>query len=64
MNTWPDGIRKAMDQCAHLKWNSFNYPGTLQLCIKCEEPTGKCEDDSIYDENENGPFCEDCINED
>ena len=63
-NEWPGGIRKALSQPEHEKWNSCHYPGTRQLCSKCEEPTGRCEEDSIIDDNGN-VLCEDCaINED
>ena len=62
MNTWPNGIKRALSQSEHEKWNSFNYPGTLQLCEKCESPTGRCEEDSIF-LDEIGPICEDCYNE-
>lgn len=37
-----------MTQDEHEKWNSHNYPGTRQLCYLCDEPTGRCEDDSLY----------------
>jgi len=30
-----------------------------QLCKKCDEPTGRCEDDSLY-LGGIGPLCEDC----
>ena len=61
-NTWPDGVRRAMHQDEHESWNSANYPGTRQLCSQCDEPTGRCEDDSIYadDDREIGPLCVDC----
>lgn len=62
-NSWPGGHRKAMSQKDHEVWNSYNYPGTLQLCSICEEPTGRCEDDSIYFEDETGPLCEDCYHQ-
>jgi hypothetical protein len=58
-NTWPGGRRHAMYQDEHVAWNLNNYPGTLQLCIVCEEPTGRCEDDELYIEDE-GPLCEEC----
>lgn len=37
----------------------------IQLCDNCNEPTGNCEDDSLYIGIEetgqnNGPFCGDC----
>lgn len=38
---------------------------TLELCWICEEPTGKagaCED-SLYDSDGAGPYCEDCLAE-
>jgi len=63
-NTWPGGVRHAMDQNEHERWNASNYPGTLQLCQLCDEPTGRCEDDSIYIEsngNDIGPLCSLCV---
>lgn len=62
MNTWPDGYKHAMSQDAHEAWNAKNYPGTRQLCSECGEPTGRCEEDSIYldDDGEIGPLCEEC----
>ena len=63
MNTWPNGVRRAMSQCKHKSWNANNYPGTIQLCSDCEEPTDRCEDDSIYadnDEDSEHPLCIDC----
>ena len=47
-NTWPNGLRKAMDQSEHERWNSYNYPGTRQLCELCGEHTERCEEDAIY----------------
>ena len=58
MNSWPDGKRHAMHQSDHEKWNENNYPGTLQLCSICEQPTGKCEEDSNWIEDE--PVCDNC----
>jgi len=58
-NTWPVGIRKSLDQNEHKRWNVRIYPGTRQICNKCEEPTGKCEEDSVFDEVGN-PICEEC----
>lgn len=65
MNTWPNGERRAMTQSEHNHWNASNYPGTLQLCSECENPTGRCEDDSIYldDDGLVGPLCEECYAE-
>lgn len=59
-NTWPDGSRRAMTPSQHEDWNSNNYPGTRQLCCKCEETTGRCEEDSIYLDDDTGPLCEEC----
>ena len=60
MNTWPGGHRHAMYQSEHEKWNAHNYPGTRQLCVECDQPTGRCEDDSLFTDNGNGPFCPEC----
>ena len=65
MNTWPDGKRRALHQHEHERWNASHYPGTRQLCVECDEPTGRCEEDAIYvqiqyDEDETGPLCEEC----
>ncbi|SDH25162.1 hypothetical protein SAMN05428952_10093 [Nitrosomonas sp. Nm132] len=60
-NEWPGGIRRAMTQKEHARWNATHYPGTRQICSDCDEPTGRCEDDSLY--NEPGyPICEECHN--
>lgn len=65
MNTWPGGKRHAMNQSEHKRWNSYNYPGTRQLCSECGDETGRCEDDSLYadDDHEIGPLCEKCFEE-
>ena len=60
MNTWPQGKRRPMRQLEHDAWNADNYPGTRQLCVLCEEPTGRCEEDALYDELDVGPLCEPC----
>lgn len=54
---------KALTQDEHARINAREYPGTRQLCFKCEEPTGNCEEDAIYTEDGEGPFCEDCYHE-
>lgn len=59
-NTWPKGYRHALSQSEHEAWNSRHYPGTRQLCVLCEQPTGRCEDDSLYGDDEVGPLCEEC----
>lgn len=63
MNTWPGGYRHVISQSEHEQWNSTHYPGTRQLCSKCKEPTGQCEDDSIYTKDGDGPLCSYCWNE-
>jgi hypothetical protein len=68
MNTWPGGKRHAMHQDDHEAWNAKRYPGTRQLCCECDEPTGRCEEDSLFVESEIteiviGPLCEPCHDE-
>ncbi len=60
MNTWPNGARQALTQDEHETWNSDNYPGTLELCVLCDEPTGNCEEDNIFLDDETGPVCSAC----
>jgi hypothetical protein len=43
----------------HEAHNATHYPGTRQLCVRCDDPTGRCEEDSIYVDDE-GPLCPDC----
>jgi hypothetical protein len=62
-NTWPDGHRRALHQYEHEEHNEQHYPGTLQLCELCEEPTGRCEEDSLWIENI-GNVCESCYGTD
>ncbi len=57
-NTWPGGHRHAMHQGDHEAWNAGNYPGTLQMCSLCDEPTFRCEDDELLRNGQ--PICEDC----
>ena len=57
-NSWPGGNRRALNQCEHEAWNANHYPGTRQLCVICDEPTGNCEEDAIY--TGEGPVCEPC----
>ena len=59
LQNYPDDIRKARHQDEHEKWNASHYPGTRQLCVVCDEPTGRCEEDAIW--NDDGePICENC----
>jgi hypothetical protein len=60
MNTWPNGARRALHQSEHETWNASHYPGTRQLCVECDEPTGRCEEDQMS--NEDGePLCGGCF---
>lgn len=59
-NTWPGGVRHAMLQSEHEHWNARNFPGTRQLCAQCDAPTGRCEDDSLYTDDGDGPLCVEC----
>jgi len=36
----------------------------IERCFLCDEPTGKAGrlDDSLYDEDGYGPYCEECFN--
>jgi len=52
---------RAMHQHEHEAHNAANYPGTRQLCSSCSEPTGRCEEDSMFAES--GPVCEACYDE-
>lgn len=62
MNIWPGGYRHAMNQSNHSSWNYSHYPGTLQTCTECGNPTDRCEEDSLYigEDCEIGPLCEEC----
>lgn len=59
MNTWPGGKRHAISQLAHESWNASHYPGTRQLCCRCDIPTERCEEDAIYIDDI-GPLCIEC----
>jgi hypothetical protein len=50
----------ARTQAEHAAINAREYPGTRQLCALCDEPTGRCEEDAIYDSLGNGPMCPEC----
>lgn len=56
-NEWWRG--KALHQSTHERINAQHYPGTRQLCCRCEEPTERCEEDAIY-LGEQGPLCITC----
>ncbi len=52
----------AMTPDQHERHNAQHYPGTRQLCTKCEEPTGRCEEDTIHGPGDE-PLCEECAEE-
>lgn len=49
----------AMYPQEHEVYNSKHYPGTRQLCVMCNVPTERCEEDTIY-MGDFGPYCETC----
>ncbi len=53
-------MSKALDQATHEKINSNEYPGTRQLCFECDEPTGRCEEDTLEIDG-HAPLCEECF---
>lgn len=59
MNAWPNGTRRAMTQAEHSNWNADNWPGTRQMCTRCNEPTGRCEEDSLLSDDGDS-LCEEC----
>ena len=44
----------------HERHNARHFPGTRQMCVWCDEPTSRCEEDSIYLDDGTGPLCEEC----
>lgn len=60
MSNWWDG--KALDQTTHARINAQHYPGTLEICDACDEPTGNAGagDGSLFTDEGEGPFCEAC----
>lgn len=53
----------ARSQDEHRRINAREYPGTRQLCLKCDQPTERCEEDAIYTEEGIGPLCVPCWHE-
>jgi hypothetical protein len=50
---------RALSQAEHERWNAHDYPGTRQLCCLCDQPTERCEDDTLV-VGDVGPLCPDC----
>lgn len=56
------GHKRPLLQTEHWAMNA-RYPGeTLEYCCNCNQPTGRAgkADDSLYTEDDEGPFCWDC----
>lgn len=52
----------AMHQSQHEAHNAKHYPGTRQMCVECDEPTERCEEDALW--NDDGePLCPTCHGE-
>lgn len=58
-NSWPGGVRRALNQSQHEALNASHYPGTRQICVECETPTERCEEEALY-AGDLGPLCDDC----
>ena len=55
------GTNRSLLQSQHEAVNA-RYPGlTLQRCTECDEPTGRCEDDTITCSCGAGPLCPQCL---
>ena len=54
---------KPMYQSQHERFNATHYPGTRQICTRCGQPTERCEEDGIWDDDGN-PLCEECYHKD
>jgi hypothetical protein len=37
----------------------MEFPGTRQICAECGSPTDRCEEDAIWN-NDDNPICEEC----
>lgn len=61
MGEWWKG--RALDQDTHRAINARHYPGTRQLCVVCDAPTGRCEEDSLELPDGTTPVCEACRDE-
>ena len=57
-----NGGKRSLNQSDHAAVNA-RYPGcTLEYCCECDQPTGNAGrgEDSLFDEDGEGPFCEEC----
>lgn len=51
---------KSRTQSEHERINRREYPGTRQMCVACDEPTGRCESDGIWSDALEGWVCPEC----
>ena len=58
------GIRRPLSQSEHAAVNAICPGLTLERCCECDDPTGRAGrgDGSLYDDDDEGPFCGDCWN--
>ena len=59
------GTTRPLLQSQHWEVNA-RYPGcTLEYCCECDQPTGRAgrADDSLFTEDDEGPFCGACWEE-
>ena len=57
---------RPIGQTEHARINAREYPGTRQMCCICDQPTERCEEDTIsiiIDNDELSPLCIDCYHE-
>jgi hypothetical protein len=57
------GYRRALSQDQHERVNA-RFPGlTRECCFLCGAETGRAgaAEDSIFDDNGDGPYCEECF---
>lgn len=54
-------MSRARTQAEHAAINARHYPGTRQMCIRCGEPTDRCEEDDLYTDYGIGPLCPGCL---
>lgn len=56
------GIAHALSQDHHARINA-RFPGlTREHCFLCDQETGRAGrgEDSMFDDNDDGPYCEEC----
>ena len=70
IDDFESGRRTTFYQREHERINSVHYPGTRQLCVRCNSETDRCEEDALYavngvdilEDDPMGPLCECCYN--